>query len=186
MALRIIAGRFRGRLLTMPPATHTRPTSDRLRETLFNILAHRFAFDFDGAYALDVFAGSGAFGFEFLSRGGTSVCFVEMARAAVSSIRTSITALDVKTQTQVLIQDALKLKTNTSDVRYNLIFLDPPYHKNFAQPALLRAEQSGWLSDDCLAVVEMGSDEPAPVFDGWQVEDTRAAGAAKLVFLRRL
>lgn len=185
MTVRIIAGSFRGRQIAMPPAATTRPTSDRLRGSVFDILAHRFAMDFAAMTALDVFAGSGAYGFEFLSRGGNAVVFFDKAHSACAAIKTSITRLGVGARATLLQQDATQPDANRSKSRADLVFLDPPWHRGLVAPALHALCAGGWLTDACLAVIELAGDEPTPDLPLWRVVDARAAGAAKLVFAAR-
>src|SRR5687767_13592950 len=122
--MRIIAGEFRSRNIVSPKGERTRPTSDRARESLFNVLAH--SIDLEGAYVLDLFAGSGALGFEALSRGASNVTFVEHFLAAREAIEANVRALNVKERTTILKQDVYKWLPEAAGP-FDLVFADPPY-----------------------------------------------------------
>jgi 16S rRNA (guanine966-N2)-methyltransferase len=155
--MRVIAGRYGGRRLQAPPGTATRPTSDRVREALFSILAARVV----EARVLDVFAGSGALGLEALSRGAASVTFVDSAPAALRALRANLTALGA--DAEVVRADALKWLRAASDGarQYDLVFLDPPYRQAEALGAALSGLLPAVLGPDALVVAE--SDRRAPL-----------------------
>ncbi len=171
--MRIIAGRHRGRALEAPPGTAVRPTSDRAREALFDILAHgRFS---DGpafldAQVLDAFAGTGAFGLEALSRG---------ARMALTA---NVAKLGETARCTVLGGDALKPPRPTGTC--NLVFLDPPYHEDLAGPALVALTRAGWIAGDALIIVEVAARQAFPAPEGFDVLEERKYGAARIVFMR--
>jgi len=184
--MRIIAGRHRGRVLVAPEGSGVRPTSDRAREALFDILAHkRFGEEkvLDEARVLDAFAGTGAFGLEALSRGSTYAVFIEKDRAALKALRANITALGEEKRAAVLPGDALH--PPKAAVPATLAFLDPPYAEDVAAPALAALAEAGWLAPGALAVVELAARRDFAPPDGFSLIDERRYGAARLVFLRR-
>jgi len=170
--LRIVAGNWRSRLLRIAAVPGLRPTSERIRETLFNWLAPRIA----GARCLDLFAGTGALGFEALSRGAAAAVFVEQSPEAANALRGSIDALDAK-GAQVRQMDALAyLRTSTSD-KFDIVFLDPPFAAdNLADLCRLLAESS-MLMADAWVYIEQDSNRPLPELpDGWRVLKSKTAG----------
>ncbi|MFN4184232.1 MAG: 16S rRNA (guanine(966)-N(2))-methyltransferase RsmD [Hyphomonas sp.] len=185
--MRIIAGQHKGRPLSAPRGMTTRPTSDRTRESLFNILAHAaWAPPLEGARVVDLFAGSGALGLEAMSRGAAFCLFVETDHGARGAIRDNIEALGLFGNTRLHRRSATDLGDKPAGVGapFTLAFLDPPYHKGLVQPALDGLISGGWLSDGAIAMVETGSDEML-MFTGWTVIDTRDFGAARVQFLKR-
>jgi 16S rRNA (guanine966-N2)-methyltransferase len=154
--MRIVAGRFRGRPLAAPEGAYTRPTSDRVREAVFNILEHGIAgFSFAGVRVLDLFAGTGALGLEALSRGAAFCLFVEEDAAARGLIRRNIETLGLTGTTKVFRRDASNLGPAGNRGGFGLVFLDPPYEQSgLAQRALVSAAQGGWLAPGAIAVVE--------------------------------
>jgi len=185
--MRIVGGRHRGRRLVAPSGDTVRPTSDRAREALFNILSHgRFAaagLPFAGQPVLDGFAGTGALGLEALSRGASAVVFIETEREALAALRRNIATLGEEDSAHVMTGDATR--PPRAPMRCALAFLDPPYRSGLAAPALAALAAAGWLSEDALAVAEVAAREPLPVPDGFSLVDERVYGAARLVFLRR-
>jgi 16S rRNA (guanine966-N2)-methyltransferase len=173
--------------LIAPPGDTVRPTSDRAREALFNILSHgRFAaagLPFAGKPVLDAFAGTGALGLEALSRGASAAIFIETEREALSALRRNITTLGEEDSAQVLAGDATR--PPRAVLRCAVVFLDPPYGSGLAAPALAALAAAGWLAEDALAVAEVAAREPLPAPAGFSVIDERVYGAARLVFLRR-
>jgi len=185
--VRIIAGDWRGRRLLAPPGRGTRPTGERTREALFNILAHSpFGPDLEGARVIDLFAGSGALGLEALSRGAAFCLFVETDEEARGAIRRNIESLDVFGRTRLHRRDATNLgpRPASAGAKFDLAFLDPPYGKGLAETALAALRDGGWLEADALAVVERGADEGPFNLDGSEMLDERVWGAAKVSFLR--
>jgi 16S rRNA (guanine966-N2)-methyltransferase len=153
--MRIVAGKFRGRPLAAPGDERTRPTSDRVRESVFNILEHGIAgFSLGGIRVLDLFAGTGALGLEALSRGAAFCLFVEEDAAARGAIRSNIEALGVGGVTKVFRRDALALGPAGNRGRFGLVFLDPPYERELAPAALAPAVAGGWLVQGAVAVIE--------------------------------
>jgi 16S rRNA (guanine966-N2)-methyltransferase len=185
--MRIVGGRHRGRRLAAPPGDSVRPTSDRAREALFNILSHgRFAasgLPFAGKPVLDGFAGTGALGLEALSRGASAAVFIETEREALAALRRNIAALGEEDSAHLIVGDATR--PPRAVMRCAVAFLDPPYGSGLAAPAVAALASAGWLTEDALAVVEVAAREPLPIPDGFSVVDERVYGAARLVFLRR-
>jgi 16S rRNA (guanine966-N2)-methyltransferase len=183
--MRIVAGKHRGRRIAAPPGGMVRPTSERAREALFNILAHgRFAPApvFEEARVLDVFAGTGAFGLEALSRGARFATFIEKDRHAREALAANIAALGEASRTRLLAADATV--PPRADGPYDLLFLDPPYRSGLAAPALQALSRTGWLGSDALVVVELAAREDFEPPAGFEVLEERRYGAGRLVFLR--
>jgi 16S rRNA (guanine966-N2)-methyltransferase len=186
--LRIVGGQFRGRNLAAPPGQGTRPTSDRARQAVFNILEHApWARELHGARVLDLFAGSGALGFEALSRGGAFCLFVETDDAARGAIRETIEALGLFGATRIHRRDATDLgpRPGSAGAPFDLAFLDPPYGMGLAEKALAELVAHDWLKPDALLVVERGAGEADIDPAGYEVLDRRDYGAARVSFLRR-
>lgn len=182
--MRIVAGRFRGRSLTGPSSQSIRPTSDRLRETLFNVLAHAYDDPVADARVLDLFAGTGALGLEALSRGARFCLFVEEGVEARSLLRTNVDALGVQGVTRLFRRDATKLGPVKPQEPFDLALLDPPYGKGFAEKALASAHAGGWLRPGALCVVEEAGGVEVGTPEGFETLEARIYGEAQLVFLR--
>jgi len=185
--MRIVAGRFRGRTLTAPPGSITRPTSDRARQALFDVLSHApWAPEFDGARVIDLFAGSGGLGFEALSRGSAFCLFVETDEAARGAIRDNVEVLGLFGETRVHRRDATDLgeRPASAGPPFDLSFLDPPYRKGLGERALASLLVGGWLRPGAVAVLERAVDEPAPEVAGFEILDHRTWGAAGVWFLQ--
>lgn len=175
--MRIVGGEFRGRALTSvgkgDDAGRLRPTSDRVRESLFNILEHRTFGNFADASVLDLFAGTGALGFEALSRGATSVTFVEKGRVGQTLIRKNAELLKCDDRIRLISKDATKLPA-APDTQFQICFLDPPYGKGLGKRALKVANDGGWLAPGCLVVLEEGERVQLPI--GFECHDVRQYG----------
>jgi 16S rRNA (guanine966-N2)-methyltransferase len=182
--MRIVAGRFKGHALKTPKSYRVRPTSDRLRETLFNVLAHAYGDAVQDARVLDLFAGTGALGLEALSRGAALVLFVEDGVEARGLLRGNVEALGVAGTSRIFRRDATKLGAVHPNEPFSLVFADPPYGKGLAEKALASARDGGWLTPDALVVVEEAGDAAFTAPDGFEEIETRAYGEAKLVFLK--
>ncbi|WP_308342368.1 16S rRNA (guanine(966)-N(2))-methyltransferase RsmD [Roseobacter insulae] len=182
--MRIIAGQFRGTALASvgkgDKAAHLRPTTDRVRESLFSVLTHHDVIA--NARVLDLFAGTGALGFEALSRGAAHVSFVDDGRVAQKLIRQNITKLRVAAQTQLIQRDAARLPPCTTDP-FDLVFLDPPYGKHLGEKALEAALTKGWLREDAIIVWEEARPMPAP--DGFELVDQRRYGETHVTLLSK-
>lgn len=185
--MRIVGGKYKGQSLASPKADdrRLRPTSDRLRESIFNILAHgEFADCLPGARVLDLFAGTGALGFEALSRGAKFVLFVDDAPMARGLIRQNVEALGAGGTTRLFRRDA----TNPGDANnfgaFSLVFADPPYGRGLAEMALSNCNKGGWIADGAVIVVE---DSVAAAFGppaGFDEFDRRKQGKSEIIFLR--
>ncbi|MGE4528966.1 MAG: 16S rRNA (guanine(966)-N(2))-methyltransferase RsmD [Rhodospirillaceae bacterium] len=183
--MRIVGGRYRGRLLAVPAGEDVRPTSDRARESVFNILMHRYPphdFSLTGARVLDLCAGTGALGLEALSRGAAHVTFVERAPAALAALAANIKGMKAQAETAVLAADATHLPR--ADVPCALVFLDPPYALGIAPAALASAAAAGWLRKGALAVVETAAADRPAWPEGFIEDDHRIYGKAAVAFLR--
>ncbi len=189
--MRVVGGVHRGRTLVAPAGSTTRPTSERVREALFNILAHGVS-DADkqplpqGARVLDLFAGSGALGLEALSRGATRVLFVDNAPAARAAIRENVETLQAAGATKLYRRDASSLGPMESNCGgpFDLVFLDPPYHSGLIEPALNGLCEGGWLNPNAVLVIEMARDESLPGCPGYTELDRRIYSDTMLVILR--
>lgn len=186
--MRIVGGDFKGRSLTAPDGRNTRPTSDRAREAIFNILAHaEWAPDMDGARVMDVFAGSGALGFEALSRGAAFCLFVETDEAARGAIRDNVESFGLFGNTRVHRRDATQLgpRPGSQAEAFDLVFLDPPYHKGLGELALDCLISGNWLSENATVVFERGADEGDFATDVWEISNAKIYGAAQVLFLKQ-
>ncbi|PHS28946.1 MAG: 16S rRNA (guanine(966)-N(2))-methyltransferase RsmD [Robiginitomaculum sp.] len=184
--MRISGGEYRGRVLATPPGKNTRPTAGRTRESVFNILDHNDWCTLSGARVIDLFAGSGALGFDALSRGAQFCLFVETDAAARGTIRDNIESLGLFGQTRIHRRDATDLGKKPAPLGepFDLVFLDPPYHKGLGEKALAELIKGGWLAENTLAVCECAADEE-PQTPGWETLDERTYGAARVLFLRK-
>jgi len=182
--MRIVGGRLGGRVLKAPSGMSIRPTTDRMRESLFNILAHGFDIELDGARVLDLFAGTGALSCEALSRGAAYAVMVDIGAEARGLQRENIEALGLGGVTRILRRDATKLGPASPFEPFNLVFCDPPYGKGLGEAALASAIAGGWLAPDVLVVLEeRASTEvslPAPLVE----VERRKAGETQLIFGR--
>ena len=170
--MRIIAGRWRGRTLRAPPGLATRPTAERLRQALFDMLLHApWGGRLDGFAVLDAFAGTGALGLEALSRGAASAIFLERDRVALDVLRANVAACRGAVAT-VLAADALRPPPGQA---CGLVFLDPPYGEGLLLPALAALTGGGWVAPGALVVAEAARDE-APVLGALLAERTHGAG----------
>ncbi len=183
--MRIVAGRFRGRPLAAPEGTHTRPTSDRVREAIFNILEHGIAgFSFAGIRVLDLFAGTGALGLEALSRGASFCLLVEEDAAARGLIRRNIETLGLTGVTKVFRRDATNLGPAGNRGGFQLVFLDPPYEQGLGERALTSAAAGGWLAGGAIAVVEESRRATVALPPGFSAVEQRTWGDTQAVFAR--
>lgn len=152
--MRIVAGRFKGHVLAAPKSDAIRPTSDRLRETVFNVLAHAYDDPVAGARVLDLFAGTGALALEAISRGAAFALLVDEGAEARGLIRTNTDALGVGGLTRIFRRDATKLGPAKPLEPFSLVFCDPPYGRGLAEKALASALEGGWLDAGALVLVE--------------------------------
>ncbi|SDH91373.1 16S rRNA (guanine(966)-N(2))-methyltransferase RsmD [Alloyangia pacifica] len=182
--MRIIAGDWRGRALTAvgkgDPGAHLRPTTDRVRESLFNMLGGgRFGEPFEGAVVLDLFAGTGALGLEALSRGAASATFVDDGRVAQKLIKQNIRLLACADRARTLSCNATRLPP--AEAPATLVFLDPPYGLNLGAKALAAAHTQGWLAPEALIVWEESGPQEAP--EGFTMLDSRRYGDTTVTLL---
>jgi 16S rRNA (guanine966-N2)-methyltransferase len=183
--MRIIAGKHRHRPLLAPEGRAVRPTSDRAREAVFDILAHGRFSEQDAcldAIVLDAFAGTGAFGLEALSRGARHASFIEQDRAARAAFPPNTAALGETAHAAILNADATRPPRATGAC--SLVFLDPPYGENLGAPALKALAQSGWIAKGALVAVEIAAKEDLEVPEKFEALGERRYGAAKFVFLK--
>src|SRR5438045_3139919 len=150
--MRIVGGRLRGRALAAPKSQGIRPTADRLREALFNILAHAYGDPVAGARVLDLFAGTGALGFEAVSRGAVFAQFVDDGAEARALMRQNVEALGLAAITRIFRRDATKLGPVYPVEPFSLAFLDPPCRKGVGERALVSAREAGWLMKEAVLV----------------------------------
>lgn len=178
--MRIIGGQHRSRRLQVPVGQTTRPTTDRLREALFNIVQNRMALE--GCTVADIFAGTGALGLEALSRGAAHVTFVEHDRAALTALKSNIATLNETTRTSVLALDTLRLPKR-SGPPCDLIFLDPPYAKGLLEQVLPVLKDQKWLAPKVLIICEQAKSEPDLTVQGFTPQDSRTYGDTRFTFL---
>ncbi|WP_375449806.1 16S rRNA (guanine(966)-N(2))-methyltransferase RsmD [uncultured Devosia sp.] len=176
--MRIVAGKFRGKTLTSPSDDSIRPTGDRVRESMFNILASRLGPNLDGIRVLDLFAGTGALGLEALSRGAAHVTFVDIGAEARGLIRDHIEAFGAGGITKLLRRDATELGTPGSLKPFNLVFLDPPYGQGLGERALANVAAGGWLAPGALVMFEESAEAEIAIPSGFTLDDRRVYGAA--------
>src|SRR3954464_7909892 len=180
--MRLVGGRLRGRVLAAPRSQTIRPTADRLREALFNILLHGYGDPLTGARVLDLFAGTGALGLEALSRGAVFALFIDEGAEARALLRENVATLGLGGSTRLFRRDATKPGEAHPIEPFSLAFLDPPYGHELAEKALVSASAGGWLPPDALIVVE----ETAGAFkapDGFAEIERRKYDDTEFVFL---
>ena len=182
--MRIVGGRLRGRALAAPKSQGIRPTADRLRESLFNILVHAYADPISGARVLDLFAGTGALGLEAISRGAAFALFVDDGAEARALLRQNVEALSLAAVARIFRRDATKLGPAHPLEPFSLAFLDPPYGKGLAEKALTSAHDGGWLTEDALIVIEESADAGFKAPDGYEEVERRKYDDTEFVVLR--
>ena len=184
--MRIIAGSLRGRRVIAPTGRQTRPTSDQMRESIFNILAHApWAAPLEGAIIADIFAGSGALGLEAISRGAKFCLFVETQPKARSAIRQNIETMNLFGCTRLHRHDATKLKIAPSNLRgaFTHIFMDPPYNQGLWRPVLERLKQQDLIADNGVIILEESQDS-ALNLSGYETLTQKYWGNSQILFLR--
>jgi 16S rRNA (guanine966-N2)-methyltransferase len=182
--MRIVGGRLRGRTLAAPKSQAIRPTADRLRESLFNILVHRYADPVTGALVLDLFAGTGALGLEALSRGATFALFIDNAAEARALMRENVAALGVGGASRIFRRDATRLGEARGLGPFSLVFLDPPYGRGLAEQALASALAGGWIAPNALVVVEEAVKAAFAAPEGFDALERRGFDDTELSILR--
>jgi 16S rRNA (guanine966-N2)-methyltransferase len=185
-SMRIVGGRLRGRALAVPSSQTIRPTAERLREALFNILVHRHGDPVTGARVLDLFAGTGALGLEALSRGADFALFIDDAASARALIRENVAALGLGGVSRVFRRDAARLGEAQRLAPFSLLFLDPPYGRGLAENALASARDGGWIATDALIVVEEAAKAAFVAPTGLEELDRRTYDDTELIFMRAI
>ncbi|WP_316160528.1 16S rRNA (guanine(966)-N(2))-methyltransferase RsmD [Bradyrhizobium sp. SZCCHNRI20481] len=181
--MRVVGGRLRGRNIASPASREIRPTQDRLREALFNILVHAYDDPIAGARVLDLFAGTGALGIEAVSRGAAFTLFVDNGAEARALLRNNVEALGLGGVTKVYRRDATDLGPAHPVEPFSLVFLDPPYGKGLAEKALASLRDGGWLTPSALLVVEEAK-AAFKVPEGFTELERRTYDDTEFVFLR--
>ena len=187
--MRIVAGSLKGRSIVAPEGQGTRPTSDRARQAVFNVLEHAaWSEPLHEARVIDLYAGSGALGFEAISRGAGFCLFVEIDDDARGAIRENADAYGLMGRTRVHRRSAtdLGVRPGSAGEAFDIAFLDPPYGKGLGEQTLVRLTEGGWLKPGAIVVFERGSDEPDIDTPGYERLDARDYGAARVLFLRAL
>src|SRR6202046_3889520 len=182
--MRVVGGRLKGRNLASPSSRDIRPTADRLRESVFNILIHAYDDPIAEARVLDLFAGTGALGIEAISRGAKFALFVDNGAEARALLRNNVEALGLGGVTKVYRRDAGNLGPAHPVEPFSLVFLDPPYAKRLAEKALMSLRAGGWLSPAALLVVEEATAAVFAAPDGFEELERRTYDDSELVFLR--
>jgi 16S rRNA (guanine966-N2)-methyltransferase len=184
--VRIVGGEFRGRTIASPKGDAIRPTSDRLRQTLFDILVHAYGDPVTGARVLDLFAGTGALGLEAMSRGAAFVLFVEDGLEARGLIRRNVEAMGLTGRTRVYRRDATRLGDIGSLAPFTLAFADPPYGRGLGERALRSAVSGGWLGPGAIVVLEEAAAAEIGDIAGLKREGMRQVGDSQVTFFRAL
>lgn len=174
--MRIVGGEFRGRALAAPRSDAIRPTTDRTREAVFNVLAHAFPGSLEGARVLDLFAGTGALGIEALSRGAAHCVFIEQSAEGRGLIRDNVEALGLQGRTKIFRRDATDLGAVGTFSPFTLLFADPPYGRDLGERALASARAGGWLAPGALCVVEEAQSAAFAEPAGFRLADRRDYG----------
>jgi 16S rRNA (guanine966-N2)-methyltransferase len=182
--MRVVAGRLRGRSLASPSSHDIRPTADRLRESVFNILMHAYDDPIRDARVLDLFAGTGALGIEAVSRGAKFALFVDNGAEARALLRNNVEALGLGGVTKVFRRDATDLGPAHPVEPFSLVFLDPPYGKGFGERALASLREGGWLTPAALLIVEEAKAAAFVTPEGFEELERRAYDDTEFVFLR--
>lgn len=177
--MRIIAGKYGGRPLHTPADRSIRPTSDKIRGAIFNMLQARKLIE--GAHALDVFCGTGALGLEALSRGACFCTFIDHDKVALDLTRRNVASLKAMDESDFILRDACNLAPRPEFIsRATLVFLDPPYKKNLIEPALKNLGEQGWLAPRCACIFEMESSYRLALPEGFNVETEKLYGRTKI------
>jgi 16S rRNA (guanine966-N2)-methyltransferase len=182
--MRVVGGEFRGRPLAAPHSRDIRPTSDRLRETLFDILVHRYGDSLHGTRVLDLFAGTGALGLEALSRGAAYALFVEEGIEARGLIRRNVETLGLTGRTRIFRRDATRLGQAGTMTPFDLVFADPPYGRGLGEQALAAGLAGSWLKPGAICVLEESAKTSVKPVGGFGELEKRNIGDSQLVFLR--
>ncbi len=184
--MRITAGALKGRPLFVPKGLNVRPTSDKVRQAIFNVLEHRDLgadFGLQDARVLDLFAGTGALGIEALSRGAAYAFLIDNAAASRATLRRNVEAMALTGKTKIWRRDASDLGRNINQA-FDLAFLDPPYGTNLLAPTLASLHAGGWLRAHAVVVVEAARDTNIPCTDYFRLLDERIYGETRVALLR--
>jgi 16S rRNA (guanine966-N2)-methyltransferase len=182
--MRVVGGELKGRNIVAPASRDIRPTADRLRESVFNILVHAYDDPFQDARVLDLFAGTGALGIEAISRGAVFTLFVDNGAEARALLRNNVEALGLGGVTKVYRRDAADLGPAHPMEPFSLVFLDPPYRMKLSEKALVSLRDGGWLAPSALLVVEEAKAAEFAAPDGFEELERRAYDDTEFVFLR--
>ncbi len=183
--MRIIAGKFRGVKLLSPKGENTRPTADKARESLFNILDHgKFSKILRGAKIVDIFAGTGALGLEAMSRGAKSAVFFEQDNNAIATLKANINKCKINDDCQI--NRTTALQPPQRNITYDILFFDPPYHQEFADKSLIAFDNIGWIGKDSLNIIQTHPKDQFTMPDGFELIDQRKYGAAKFLFIKKI
>jgi 16S rRNA (guanine966-N2)-methyltransferase len=182
--MRVVGGELKGRNIVAPASRDIRPTADRLRESVFNILVHAYDDPFQDARVLDLFAGTGALGIEAISRGAVFTLFVDNGAEARALLRNNVEALALGGVTKVYRRDATDLGPAHPMEPFSLVFLDPPYGQGLAEKALASLRNGGWLKPNALLVVEEAKAASFAAPDGYEELERRAYDDTEFVFLQ--
>jgi 16S rRNA (guanine966-N2)-methyltransferase len=182
--MRVVGGRLRGRNIASPSSRDIRPTADRLREALFNILAHAYGNPVESARVLDLFAGTGALGIEALSRGAAFALFVDNGAEARALLRQNVEALGLGGVSKIYRRDATSPGPAHPMEPFSLAFLDPPYGKGLAEKAVTALRDGGWLTPDALVIVEEAKAAAFAPPDGFEELERRAYDDTEFVIMR--
>ena len=181
--MRIISGKFKSRKIFVPKTDNIRPTSDRIHETIFNILYHnnKLTFNLNNSRILDLFSGSGSFSFEAISRGAKSATLVDSNKECLSIINKNAKILGVDKKIKTMQLDATQLPPNKTN--HDCCFIDPPYLKGFTKPALISAKKGGWLSSKALVDCEMYKKDKFIIPQGMNIIHETKLGNSQIIFL---
>ena len=181
--MRIIGGKYKGQRLNAPPGQNTRPTSDMIRESIFNILSHRMDIKFMGMTVLDLYSGSGALGFEAFSRGAKKIIFIDKATRAIKCIKNNEKKFRNLDSFSISQRDASFLPTRSyAEEPIDLVFLDPPYRKNLVTPTLMTLREGEWLKVGAVVVAEMYKTDHYELATNFSLSSERNFGDTKVAF----
>ncbi len=180
--MRIVGGEFRGRRLAEPKDKSIRPTTDRNRESLFNILSHSWSQKLDNVDVLDLFSGTGALGLEALSRGAQHVTFIEESAAGCALLRANVETLDIADRTRIVRSRAQRAASAYQFSSFDLVFADPPYGKRLGENAVSAFAKRGLLNDGALVVLEERHDCLPDDIEGFAKHDVRRFGETAIGF----
>ena len=180
--MRVVGGKFRGRRLAEPKSQAIRPTTDRNRESLFNILTHHWPEKMNDSRVLDAFAGTGALGCEAVSRGARFAMFIENSVEGRGLLRDNIETLALTGNTKVLKRDATRPGPIGTMAPFDLVFADPPYAKSLGEQAVSALLEHGWFADGALLVLEEHRDHMPALMDGFEKVDERQFGETSIGF----